>query len=300
MTISELQPSAPDNKKQSCFEHYERFGITVIHQLKSSPQIYRQYFSLTDVWAFLFIEQGTLQLNINEKDFLLKKHDLLFSFNSHFITDVKPSNDFNGTIVFVHSQMASELIHSNIDMMRNLFYTKDNPLLHLEKDDLHQFERYLKLLHHLWDPQRTPSAFDKEIIHSITKSMLYEWANLVQSNIPENSEDRVLKQSERLFKNFMFTLTNDQVKSRSVTDYANRLCVTPKYLSAVCKQITGKTASSYINFYIIKDIKHLLKYSDKSIKEIAQSLGFPNLSFFGKYVKAHLGVSPSSYRKNKK
>lgn len=78
--------------------------------------------------------------------------------------------------------------------------------------------------------------------------------------------------------------------------YADRLCITPKYLSAVCKATTGKTASDIINRYVVEDIRRLLKQPGKSIKEIANELDFPNLSFFGKYVKKHLGTSPTQYR----
>lgn len=81
-----------------------------------------------------------------------------------------------------------------------------------------------------------------------------------------------------------------------VSFYADKLNVTPKYLSAVCKEISGHTASDIINQYVVKDVEALLKRSGRSIKEVANELMFPNLSFFGKYVKKHLGVSPKQYR----
>ncbi len=80
--------------------------------------------------------------------------------------------------------------------------------------------------------------------------------------------------------------------------YANQLYVTPKYLSAVCKEVSGQTASELITQYMVKDILYLLRNSQKSIKEIANELNFPNLSFFGKYVKQHLGMSPKQYRES--
>ena len=82
-----------------------------------------------------------------------------------------------------------------------------------------------------------------------------------------------------------------------VAVYADKLHVTPKYLSAVCKDISGETASDIINQYVIKDVLYLLKKSEKSIKEIVNELDFPNLSFFGKYVKRYTGSSPKQYRK---
>ena len=91
-------------------------------------------------------------------------------------------------------------------------------------------------------------------------------------------------------------LTSDYPKDRSVSTYAERLCITPKYLSAVCKEFTGKPASDLIDKYVIKDILYLLKKTNKSIKEICNELEFPNISFFGKYVKRTIGMSPKLYR----
>ncbi len=65
----------------------------------------------------------------------------------------------------------------------------------------------------------------------------------------------------------------------------------------MCKSVVGRTASTLINDAVMREIKRQLKYSDKSIKEIALAMDFPNLSFFGKYVKAHLGMPPTEYRR---
>jgi AraC-like DNA-binding protein len=65
----------------------------------------------------------------------------------------------------------------------------------------------------------------------------------------------------------------------------------------VCKQVSGKTALDWINEYVLIDVRHWLKNSDKSVKEVADLLDFPNLSFFGKYCRSHLGMSPLKYRK---
>ena len=64
------------------------------------------------------------------------------------------------------------------------------------------------------------------------------------------------------------------------------------------KDCSGYTASDLINRYVVKDIDYLLKKRDKSVKEICNELEFPNLSFFGRYVKKHLGLSPKQYRES--
>ena len=66
--------------------------------------------------------------------------------------------------------------------------------------------------------------------------------------------------------------------------------------SSVVKEVSGRTALDWINDVTMQQIKFQLKTSDSSIKEIADRFNFPNQSFFGKYVKKHLGVSPAKYR----
>jgi AraC-like DNA-binding protein len=106
----------------------------------------------------------------------------------------------------------------------------------------------------------------------------------------------VHSQGDQLFNRFLQILSENQVKRQTVEMYAGQLCVSPKYLSAVCKKTTGKTAMQWINEYVMEDIRYYLKETPLTIKEISTTLGFPNLSFFGKYTKRNLGMSPKEYR----
>lgn len=92
-------------------------------------------------------------------------------------------------------------------------------------------------------------------------------------------------------------LHNSSPRRRQVSYYANILCISAKHLSHVCKQHCDKTASELIDLYVIEDIQTLLGNMDKTVKEIAEELGFASTSSFGRYVKQHLGKSPIGYRK---
>ena len=102
--------------------------------------------------------------------------------------------------------------------------------------------------------------------------------------------------AEALFKRFTQMLSHECPKKREVKQYADALCITPKYLSAICKSQSGKTASEIINSITVNHIKNRLTSSDLTIKEIAAEVGFDNLSFFGKYVRRELGMSPRQFR----
>ena len=155
------------------------------------------------------------------------------------------------------------------------------------------FECYGNLLNQRYSMQGR--SFHKEVITSLMKAFLYELLNEVGQSV-ETPGKHLLKQGDILFKKFITLLSETNIKPRMVSWYAQQLCVTPKYLSTTCKNVSGKSATVWINQYVMKDISHMLIHSEKSIKEISDYMNFPNLSFFGKYVKSHFGISPKEYR----
>ena len=105
-----------------------------------------------------------------------------------------------------------------------------------------------------------------------------------------------VKQPDFIFKQFMEALTADNGKHRTLTYYAGLFCYSPKYLSRIIKQTSGKNALTLIHENAIEHIITELKHSNKSIKEISVDFEFPNVSFFAQYLKKHLGMTPTEYR----
>ena len=176
------------------------------------------------------------------------------------------------------------------------FFEK-SPILQLQPDEVESFCQYYDLLRSkLSGPA---GKHHKEMMDSLLQAFLYDMADTLSRFAPA-MQPQSYNSSERLFKHFIEILSSSYPKPRSVTDYAQRLNVSPKYLSAVCKQISGHPASYLIDQCVIKDINFLLLRTEKSIKEIANELDFPNISFFGKYVKKHLGASPRQLRDKQK
>lgn len=102
---------------------------------------------------------------------------------------------------------------------------------------------------------------------------------------------------EELFAAFIQTLALHHKQERSVAFYAGKLCVTPKYLSLLVKNVSNRTAGEWIDNYVVLEAKALLSSSTLSIQEISDRLNFANQSFFSKYFKQHVGISPTEYRK---
>ena len=247
-----------------------------------------------DRLIFLILNKGELRLNIDNREHVLHSNDLLLCFPKQDVGSARTSEDFQGSVVLIKAELVKSLVHSSMQSLKDFFYLHEHPVLHLSQNSRRLMAHYMTLLRYRYE--NPTENYNTDIVNAILQAMLYEMMNLIgRTAKPEDSH--IIRQGERLFKRFMEMLVNDKVRSRSVSNYSERLCVTSKYLSAVCKQLTGRTASSWINELVIKDVVRQLCYTDLSIKEISLRLGFPNVSFFGKYVKNQLGMSPSEYRK---
>ena len=99
-----------------------------------------------------------------------------------------------------------------------------------------------------------------------------------------------------IFEQFLKLVSENYSHQRQMAFYADKLCLSPKYLSKLVKEASGKAAPEWIDSYVLLEAKHLLKYSHISIKEIVYRLHFPNQTAFYKYFKAHTGMTPTDYR----
>lgn len=120
----------------------------------------------------------------------------------------------------------------------------------------------------------------------------------VTLSVRANAETDYAYQSrhEYLFHRFMDLTAKYLPQERNINFYASKLCITPKYLSYIVKQASGKTPTILIKEKVMDEIKYRLCHTQATIKEITYALNFPNPSFFGKYFKAETGISPAAYR----
>ena len=139
---------------------------------------------------------------------------------------------------------------------------------------------------------------NREAINSILLSLFYLVTGIGSQRI-RNVGEEVRNSSNRskvIFEQFIKLVSEYHLKERNVGFYADKLCLTPKYLSKLIKTATGRSAPDWIDAYVILEAKNLLKYSNVTIKEVVYRLNFPNQSVFYKFFKARTGMTPSEYR----
>lgn len=123
---------------------------------------------------------------------------------------------------------------------------------------------------------------------------LWEFIAVVnQIDVATSSKDR----SSDYFKQLVSLLHQHYRTERSVEFYANQMNLTPKHLSRVVRNHSGKSVHQWIDEFVVLEIKNLLKYSDLSIQQISYELNFPNPSFMGQYFKRITGKTPGHYRR---
>ena len=116
------------------------------------------------------------------------------------------------------------------------------------------------------------------------------------SSTPLEGKSASTEREKLLFNKFLDILQNEQQKRHQVNYYAERLCITPKYLSTISRNVSGKSPMRWITDSVMEDCYQLLRNTDLTVKEISARLGFPNSSFFGQYFREQAGVTPVSYR----
>ena len=246
----------------------------------------------TGVIIIVLCLKGKASLYLDGEIFHLGINDLLICHPNIIVEQSMVSVDIEYRCICMSPEYVQQLGMISNNTWDVLHFLEKSPVLHLNPEEVSLFCQYYDLIRSKLTGK--PCRHQKELVDALLQAFLYEFHDALERFVSITPPK--FSSGEKLFKDFVTMLTTAYPKSRSVAAYADQLCITPKYLSAICKEFTGKPASDIIDKYVIKDIVYLLKKTDKSIKEICNELDFPNISFFGKYVKRAIGMSPKQYR----
>ena len=145
------------------------------------------------------------------------------------------------------------------------------------------------------------NMFRNTIIRNRLQNVLLEAFDKMQrfGSRRQAVSETTTRQTE-LFHRFVSLVHENCAHEREVTFYADRLCISTRYLSTIVRSIAHTTAKEFIDRSVILEIKMLLQSTDLSVQEIAYRLHFPDQSYLGRFFKKHTGESPTEYRNTKK
>ena len=189
---------------------------------------------------------------------------------------------------------------NSISNTQNHLYMRENPCISLNDEQRRRIEELIELI---WRRERSQGSRStnennrliyNQLLSSLGKALCCEIAEAYFFNHPIQplKQDR----KDRIFQSFIFSLSQNFRTHHSVSFYAAEQCLTPRYFSTIVREKSGRNALQWIMMFIIAEAKKLLSDPDPSIKEIAETLGFSNQSFFGRYFKQYVGLSPMAFR----
>lgn len=219
----------------------------------------------------------------------------VFVCNSHVVlSNLMISPDFECKMMCLSDRLLRSILQPQMLIWNNMLYKQHYCIIDIPAD---RFGLYSELLYQ-WRYKKNP--FKREILVSLLRVVLLELCHLLM-NKEQKAEKGAPKEGnsrmETLFHMFLKNVARRRIKKLNVSVYADELCISPKYLSTVCRTISGKSPTEWISEFVMEDITHYLKNTGLTVSQIGIELGFPNASFFGKYVREHLGMSPNEYRK---
>lgn len=207
------------------------------------------------------------------------------------VTRLHHAPHFTCRVICIAPSYASRLIPMghNAWSLRQLL--KQQPLMTLSQQEACTINQYCNLLQLRAGNQ---GMSHRQIIDSLMQTLLFELRDIATAS--GLAAPKPFTSAEYLFNKFIEIMESSYPKDRKVETYAKRLNVSAKYFSLVCKQVCHQTCSALTNQYVARDIERQLRFSPKNIKEITHEMGFPNPSFFTRFVKRHLGASPKTLR----
>jgi len=240
--------------------------------------------------AFATCLKGKGSIKINFKEYVVEENCLLTMTTSHIIEPLDHSEDFLLTgLVFSQDSMLDLPLPNDINILEKVV---SNPVLKVSKEDMKKITAYHSFILDVFNNNN--HLYLRDIIKGLLFSLIYQVVALYGENEPERNKQT--SRNEDVTDRFFRLLTDYYKTERSPGFYADKLFITTKYLSSILKTVTGRSINSWLEEAIILGAKLLLKTTELTIIQISEELNFPNPSYFGRYFKKAVGMTPKEYR----
>ncbi len=250
--------------------------------------------------AFLCLE-GHFEIELNLKRFTISEGSMCIYTPGNIVrvTGIDPME--KEAVRFVVVAVSEDLMSSTRFDFHKLYNESlrllETPCVVINDKERELCRQYFELAKEV---SSLPLPNTRDSVTSLFSSIFYLmgalWADRL-SNAKQTPQANESTRSRIILEDFLALVRDYHIKERSLGFYADKLYLTPKYLSKLIKSISGKSAHQWIDSFVVLEAKNLLKYSDMSIKSIVYELNFPNQTTFYRFFKAQTGMTPSEYRK---
>lgn len=246
---------------------------------------------LLDGIVFCLCTQGNFKIRIDYKEYDIVPNSLVVILPKHIFTILSRSVDLKMKILFTSLDYIRQLpIVPDFDILKR---TDMVPNLVISNDQVLQLTKLYSVL----EAYDTDSLRANQIRAGLTLSLVLIIASLMENSKP-GTNDLPVSRAENLTRLFFNLLLQHCTAEKNVRFYADKLCITPKYLSMSIKSVTGHSVQEWINEAVVIEAKRYIKTTDLTIQQIADELHFTTSSSFVRFFKQHTGNTPLGYRKS--
>ena len=235
---------------------------------------------------------GNMSFSFQDVRYNVVPGDYVILTNPALASDFSESVDFDAVIMSLSETFITSMaIQSNYGIIGHMSLLQ-NPVMKLSPHD------YRICLEDMWKLHErlneTQHLFREEMLGHL---LLVHILDLYDIHAKSQAERNISERNGDLLRRFVELLYHKEyTQNRNLAHYASRLCITPHYLTEVCKKVSGKPATYWIDRFTTHEIARLLLQKEIPLKEIADRMNFSSLSYFSRYVQKQMGVSPSEYR----
>ena len=255
--------------------------------------------------ALVLVMSGGVGIHIGASDYTLHAGTATILGPNDMITGVELSD---GVSEFYTLFVSTEFLNGmnfDVNVINPRYLVDNNPILRVNATEVSLVTNYLNLLNKCAvnnnnDPIQQLMMISRSIGRNIVVALMYQLAYMREKQqlvVTDGGEQRRSRSRKvNYVHEFMRLLQEYYSQERTVAFYAGKLCISPKYLSLLVREVTGRTAADLIDRFVINEAKNMLRFSGYTIQQVAYKLNFPNQSAFGKYFKHITGQSPTTFR----
>ena len=249
-----------------------------------------------DYLLHIFIIKGSMSFTLNDTAYEANAGSGIILIEGKPLQDIKVSADMHAIILLkslrYHLANPVKVSHN----IKGLIYYYDNPIMQMDAADMNLCLRDLDDIKYRL--QQTCHLYHQETLRRSVDNFVYDIFDIyARCNSKQSSKGG---QEALVTQQFIDLLQQHVRQTRTVESYADKLCVTPKYLSRVCLQSTGHNASYWISHFALWQMLEELTGTDRTLTDISNEFCFQNLSHFTRFIKSHTGLTPSEYRMKKR
>ncbi|MEA4918572.1 HTH-type transcriptional activator RhaS [bioreactor metagenome] len=237
----------------------------------------------------IICRKGHMKLRIGLEDFVVEKDMALIILPEQIFQLAEISSDFQLSCILFENSFFDIQNDFKIALdLQNYFFRQ--PCIKLPDKEMKEIMTIFELIKEKIEENR--NLFLKEIVQTYIRILFYNVCNILF----KSKEKGIKTRKEEIFEEFISLLSQNFRKEQNIGWYAGKFSLTPKYLSKLIYEVSGKHAGEWIRDYVILEARALLKSSSLTVQQISDELGFSNQSHFGSYFKRYTGVSPRKYK----